>query len=337
MKRSHYIHLLIGSATLVPVFLASLLYAPRVSAPPKNTPDAPPPAAKTEPVITQRVADGDELYLYDEEEITTTTVTTAVPFYLPYTAEELPDIPAGQELYRELPEELVDACFSASPIPDAVNARINGLSYIDNDKIAVGDLSYLRVLHYTETGSRRFGEMIVNKEIADSVLEILRALYDAQYPIERMVLVDEYNADDTLAQADNNSYAFNFRGANAKDPSARAMGRAICINPVYNPYVQINADGTTTITPKKGIAYAQREELSPMMLHTMDFCYQQFIAHGFSWGGNWSTTKNYMYFEKNPMTQAEQQAAQQAQEDEDQIADLEEPVEIQRDEPIELQ
>ena len=30
-----------------------------------------------------------------------------------------------------------------------------------------------------------------------------------------------------------------------------------------------------------------------------DLCYQLFIEHGFSWGGNWRTTKDYQHFEKD--------------------------------------
>lgn len=295
MQRSDFIHLVIGTATLLPCFLGVLLYAPSVDAPLKTTPDVPPPARKTEPVITQRVADEPEP---DAEQTAVTTVTTTIPFYVPYTAEELPMLTAGEDLYRELPEELVESCFTVAPIPDHVYSRMNGLSYQDNEKVPIGDLSYIRVLHYTQNGTRRIGEMVLNKLIAEDVKDIMRSLYDAQYPIERMVLVDNYNADDSLALADNNSYGFNFRGANVKNLTARALGRAVNINPVYNPYVSVAENGAMTVSPKKGIAYANRDELSAMMISEADLCYQLFTAHGFTWGGSWGTTKNYMYFEK---------------------------------------
>ena len=295
MQRSDFIHLVIGTATLLPCFLGIVLYAPKVDAPHKTTPDVPPPAEKTQPVITQRVADEEEL---DEETSAVTTVTTAIPFYVPYTFEELPTLPAGEDLYRELSDSMVDSCFTVTPIPDVVYSRMNGISYQDNEKVPISDLAYIRVLHYTPNGTRRIGEMVLHKLIAEDVKDIMRTLYDAQYPIERMVLVDNYNADDNLALADNNSYGFNLRGADLKKPSARASGRAICINPVYNPYVSVAENGMTTVSPKKGIAYANRDEIFPMMINESDLCYQQFIAHGFTWGGNWGTTKNYMYFEK---------------------------------------
>ena len=294
MRRSDFIHLVIGSATLVPCFLGILLYAPTVAAPPKDTPDVPPPAAKTEPIITQLVEDVDETL----ETTETTVETTAVPFYIAYSAEEIAELKAGEDLYRELPDDIIDECFTVSPITDKVYERINGVSFLPNDHVQVSDLSYIRILHYTPEGQRRIGELIVNKLIADNVKEIMRALYDAQYPIERMVLVDDYGGDDSLALADNNSYAFNFRGsANSENVTAQGEGRSININPVYNPYV---SDNGATISPKKGLAYANREESAPMMINENDYCYQIFTANGFTWGGSWGSTKNYMYFEKKP-------------------------------------
>lgn len=295
MRRSDFIHLVIGSATLVPCFLAILLYAPKVAAPPKTTPDVSPPAETTEPVITQLVAadDDDE---WGTETTVSTTVTTAVPFYIAYSEEEMKTLKAGEDLYRELPDDIIDACFSVEPISDEVYARMNGATYLSNDKVPISDLSYIRILHYTPDGQRRIGELIVNKLLADEMKEIMRALYDAKYPIERMVLADNYGGDDTLAQADNNSYAFNFRGSAGKETvTAQGLGRSIVINPVYNPYVE---EGGANISPKKGLAYANREETGSMMIDENDLCYQVFTAHGYSWGGNWGATKNYMYFEK---------------------------------------
>ncbi|MBR5371554.1 MAG: M15 family metallopeptidase [Oscillospiraceae bacterium] len=294
MRRSDFIHLVIGSATVIPCFLGILLYAPTVDAPPKTTPDVPPPAAKTEPIITQLVEDADE-----EIETTETTVeTTAVPFYIAYSLEEMEQLKAGEDLYRELPDAIIDDCFTVSPITDEVYSRMNGISYVANENVLISDLSYIRILHYTPDGQRRIGELIVNKLIADDVKEIMHELYNVQYPIERMVLVDEYGGDDNLAMADNNSYAFNYRGsANSETVTAQGQGLSININPVYNPYV---SDGGTTIRPKKGLAYANRDESGPMMIDVTDFCYQIFTAHGFSWGGSWGSTKNYMYFEKKP-------------------------------------
>ena len=58
-------------------------------------------------------------------------------------------------------------------------------------------------------GQTKEGELVVNKAIAEDVLAIFRQLYEAEYPIEKVRLVDEYDADDEASMSDNNSSAFN--------------------------------------------------------------------------------------------------------------------------------
>ena len=40
------------------------------------------------------------------------------------------------------------------------------------------------------------GELVVNRLIADDVLDIFKQLYEAGYEIEKIRLIDEYDADD---------------------------------------------------------------------------------------------------------------------------------------------
>lgn len=103
------------------------------------------------------------------------------------------------------------AFFTTQPISDKVFKRINGRSW----KAACGhnrqDFRYLRVLHHDGHGHIRHGELIVHKSVAADLIEIFEALYIQGYPIERMVLIDDYGADDERSMMANNSSAFNCR------------------------------------------------------------------------------------------------------------------------------
>lgn len=55
------------------------------------------------------------------------------------------------------------------------------------------------------------GEMIVNSKLADEVLEIFKAAYEIEYPIEKIKLIDEYDANDELSMSDNNTSCFCYR------------------------------------------------------------------------------------------------------------------------------
>ena len=41
-------------------------------------------------------------------------------------------------------------------------------------------------------------------------------------------------------------------------------------------------------------------EISPekIKIDENDLCYKLFIEHGFTWGGNWNSSKDYQHFQK---------------------------------------
>jgi hypothetical protein len=161
-------------------------------------------------------------------------------------------------------------------------------------------LRYLTALHKDGQGRTFLGEMVVNASIAPDVLEILRSLYDASYPIEKMRLIDHYCADDQASMEDNNSSAFNFRPrAHQTAISKHALGLAIDINPLYNPYVLTTESGYRIVEPASAGAYLDRSADFPYKIERDDLCCTLFREHGFYWGGGWaSRTKDFQHFER---------------------------------------
>ena len=104
---------------------------------------------------------------------------------------------AGKTVSQEVVEAYggIDKCFAAEPIPDGVWARMQGKTFKENPYIGRDDLRHVRALHWDYDNQMHVGEMIVNVQIADCVAGILRQLFDAKYPIQRMLLPDVYNAD----------------------------------------------------------------------------------------------------------------------------------------------
>ena len=176
---------------------------------------------------------------------------------------------------------------------------MQGRSYPSDCPVRREDLRYLRVLHRDAAGQALVGEMIVGKRIAGDVLEILRALFDAGYPIERMRLVDGYDADDETSMRANNSSCFNFRYiSHTTTVSKHGLGEAVDINPLYNPYHKFLPDGTEVIEPATGAPYLDRSGDFPYKIEKGDLCYRMFRRHGFNWGGEWTSRKDYQHFEK---------------------------------------
>ena len=191
-----------------------------------------------------------------------------------------------------------DNCFTVIEIDDATFNRMKGKSYKAECTIPRSELRYIKALHITLDGEIKLGEMVVNRAIADDILAILRALYKDGYPIEKMVLVDEYNADDEASMRDNNSSAFNYRHTpGGTRLSAHSRGMAVDINPLYNPYVKVYTD-RTYVAPVTAVDYVDRNGPFPYKIERDDLCCRLFLQHGFEWGGDYKSIKDYQHFEK---------------------------------------
>lgn len=188
--------------------------------------------------------------------------------------------------------------FRVDTLSNAVFSRMAGKSYPEGCTVARSDLRLLSVLHYDADGHTRQGQLVCNKAIAPDLLDIFRRLYEARYPIERMTLIDDYDADDERSMTDNNTSCFCFRQvAGSKRLSRHALGMAVDINPLYNPCVR-KTKGKTVVQPAAGKRYANRSKPSPYMLKRGDLCHRLFMEHGFKWGGDWNSLKDYQHFER---------------------------------------
>lgn len=187
--------------------------------------------------------------------------------------------------------------FFAKDIPDKVWKNMQGKSYPKDCTVEKKDLSYVHVLYVDFGGRTCEGELIVNKIISQDIVEIFWELYQAQYPIEKIALIDEYDGDDELSMEDNNTSAFNYRMIEGTDiVSQHGKGLAIDINPFYNPQVKTTEDGVT-VMPEDADAYVDRSADFMYKIDHDDLCYKLFTEHGFTWGGDWNTTKDYQHFE----------------------------------------
>lgn len=191
--------------------------------------------------------------------------------------------------------------FYYEPLSDELKDYITGISYPADGvaEISYEDLNYVHVLHYDFDGEIAQGELICNQAIAQDMVEIFYELYLTEYRIERITLIDAYDGDDNASMIDNNTSCFNYRTvAGQSHLSKHAFGLAIDINPFYNPYIQYLKEGGRIVLPEGSEAYTDRSADFPYKIDTEDFCYKLFIEHGFTWGGNWNTMKDYQHFQK---------------------------------------
>lgn len=205
-------------------------------------------------------------------------------------------VPATVVSDSDVKQAGLERCFTAEPISDELFQRMQGKSWKRDCQMKRSGLRYLKLLHRNAEGRTQLGEMVVNEKIADKVVGVFRKLYEAGYRIERLVLVDDYDGDDERSMEANNTSSFNYRTVpGQKRMSKHAQGLAIDLNPRYNPYVTRRG-----ISPKNGKEYANnrdRRKDIPYKIDHQDLAYRLFKAEGFSWGGDWSYSKDYQHFE----------------------------------------
>lgn len=212
-----------------------------------------------------------------------------------------------EEIVTQEPVAEPVALFSAREIVegDDVYNRIIGKSYVDNPNVALSDLRYLTISYYNFNHQVKEGEMIVNKAIADDVINIFKELYDIEYEIYSMRLIDDFwtgdgDTSDTASCDANNTSSFCYReitgGGNL---SNHAWGCAIDLNPQQNPYVSYKS-GSPKWSHENANDYIDRSVVKDHMIVEGDECYNIFAKYGFGWGGAWKTIKDYQHFEKKP-------------------------------------
>lgn len=242
---------------------------------------------------------------------TTTTVpattTTVNPFarpewlgtrVLPLRAdgygEAQPTPPELQDRQLETPDVLQPPAndefqFTIGPIPPDVLARS---SWVPECPVTVDELAYLTVSHYGFDGRFHTGEIIVNQDFGEEVVEVFRLLHEARFPIEQMRVITKEEIDAPPTGDWNDTTSFVCRPAvGSTSWSQHAYGLAIDVNPFHNPYLKGDL-----VLPELASAYTDREDVRPGMITEGDVVTEAFADIGWGWGGNWNTLKDWMHF-----------------------------------------
>jgi poly-gamma-glutamate synthesis protein (capsule biosynthesis protein) len=188
--------------------------------------------------------------------------------------------------------------FSAtvSPLDRATRQLMVGRSWRPGCPVPLRDLRLIRLSFFGFDGRAHRGELVVHRWYADGVVRVFRRPYEERFPIRRMRLVDHYGADDDRSMAADNTSAFNcrWRAGSATEWSQHAYGRAIDIDPVENPFVT-----PSHVSPPAGVAFLDRTQQLPGMIHIHDTVWWAFRAIGWTWGGTWQGTIDYQHFSAN--------------------------------------
>jgi hypothetical protein len=180
-------------------------------------------------------------------------------------------------------------------IDHALRRRLVGRDWHPGCPVPIGDLRVVTVRYLGFDDKVHAGPLVLNASVADDVLWVFRRLFRHDFPIQQVALArrwrptrpkDWFDTSDVTA-------SFNCRPAtNGTILSEHSYGWAVDINPLQNPYVA--GDGTVLRRAVK--PYVDRTQDLPGMIHPNDVVVRSFARIGWSWGGDWSSLKDYMHF-----------------------------------------
>ena len=283
----------------LPLLLATLLLA--CSAQPNPAPNVTdPPAVEA---ATAAPLEEDDVIRAPETDAPETLPPVPTPAPTPKpTPEPTPEPTPTPNPYRGekiTASETNEAFWYCAPT-EALKAYVVGMSYPENPKdapVKLDDLRYVHILYVDFDGAEHEGELLVHRKVANDVIEIFEALYDAQYPLRSVRLLDDFGQpfSDGLSMSADNTSAYCCRRVTGKKYFSRhSYGTAIDVNPVENPYVK--PDGS--FSPKESEPYLDRTNLRPGMITKDDLCYKLFRKHGWKWGGDFKEP-DYQHFSKD--------------------------------------
>ncbi|MEM9464249.1 MAG: M15 family metallopeptidase [Actinomycetota bacterium] len=229
----------------------------------------------------------------DEESAGTTTTSTTTPSTTEPPTTQEPTTTMAPTTTSSTTTEPPEPVFFAS-VRETTEAEL-GASWRSGCPVAVEDLRWLDLAHVDMSGRVVDGVLVVHVDHVDDVIVVFERLFEARFPIESMLPITDFDADDDASMRANNSSAFNCRVIAGTDRwSQHAYGGAIDINPLINPWVRGDQ-----VDPPEGAPYLDRDADVPGLIRAGDVVTEAFASIGWGWGGDWSSSLDYQHFSHN--------------------------------------
>jgi peptidoglycan LD-endopeptidase CwlK len=181
-----------------------------------------------------------------------------------------------------------------SPVGIVIDADISFEEAIKGTKAKsdlIQQLVLINVQYYSLDNRLHQGQLIVNKAVESDVKKMFQIIKDTKFPINHVIPIVKYDWSDDASMEDNNTSSFNFRTIAGTDRiSLHGYGRAVDINPFFNPVVY--NDGK--IIPKG----AHYDTTKPGRFTKDCKIVKEFKKLGWRWGGEFNSYKDNHHFDK---------------------------------------
>ena len=183
---------------------------------------------------------------------------------------------------------------SVEPLSEAQKHRMIGVTWHEGCPVALKDLRWVKVPYWGVDAQYHSGALVLHAQVAEQVADLMVALAREHVVIASIEPMVDYGGDDVRSAEANNTSAFNCRAVTGYPGvfSRHSYGKAIDINPLWNPYVK-----KTVVVPQSGQPFLDRGALPGKQIHSGDKVHQAFMSIGWQWGGQWQSLKDYQHFE----------------------------------------
>jgi len=217
----------------------------------------------------------------------------AVPyllFLMLATAGCTPSTPTG-----EAPPAGTPATLPCPPEIEVVDSQLSlreAMAGADVPDSIARRMTLLEVRHLGFDGRIHRGQLVCDRSVAGDLALVFERLLADSFPIERVVPIAAYGWDDERSMQANNTSCFNYRSVLDSDTlSEHAKGRAIDINPRFNPALRPEKP----LEPANGVY----DTTLPGTITPHSAVVRHFEAIGWKWGGDWRSAKDYQHFSWN--------------------------------------
>jgi D-alanyl-D-alanine carboxypeptidase len=162
--------------------------------------------------------------------------------------------------------------------------------------VAAEDLAYVKLTFWGFDDQRHTGELLVNSSVARDVVGVFHRLYEAKFPLEELRITARPELDAPPTGDGNATGSFVCRPTTGSTTtfSQHAYGLAIDLDPFQNPYVK-----SDLVLPELASSYLPRGHVRPGMITDDGVVVRAFARIGWTWGGTWSSLKDYQHFSRN--------------------------------------
>ena len=189
-------------------------------------------------------------------------------------------------------DTLYDSTFTWNDLKTVFAQHYTNQNRVGFEKI-LEEQALLNVVYIGYDQKIHKGQLVCNQSVVDELKNIFAELYQLKFPINSIRPISEFDFDDNRSMELNNTTCFDYRLKIRKNGwSQHALGTAIDINPLQNPFVHHQQTLPENHNPElKTGTISFNDSIGKKVIAV-------FKAHGWKWGGNWANSKDYMHFEK---------------------------------------